>query len=99
VKYQPFAFSRFEVSTIMTFDPVDAEAMRAAWPAFRAFGHVKQFLNPARYPMFKRRLKRVQAPAHPSPPRHARAERRELSDQSPAPDPSPPPSTLTSPDN
>jgi hypothetical protein len=47
---------RFEVSSIMTFDPVDAEAMRAAWPAFRAFGHVKQFLNPARYPMFKRRL-------------------------------------------
>src|SRR5260221_5272808 len=59
---------RFDIASIKTFDPVDAEAMRAAWPAFRAFGHVKQFLNPARYPMFKRRLKRVQAPTHPSPP-------------------------------
>src|SRR5256885_9840552 len=51
----------FDVASIRTFDPVDANAMRAVWPAFRAFGHVKQFLNPGRYAMFKRRLKRVQA--------------------------------------
>jgi hypothetical protein len=51
----------FEVGSIRTFEPVDAEMMRAVWPAFRAFGHVKQFLNPMRYPAFKRRLKGVEA--------------------------------------
>jgi hypothetical protein len=57
----------FDVASIRTFDPVDANAMRAVWPAFRAFGHVKQFLNPGRYAMFKRRLKRVQAPPANTP--------------------------------
>jgi hypothetical protein len=52
----------FEVATLRTFDPLDVEAMRKIWPGFRAFGHVKQYLNPARYPMFKRRLKRVASP-------------------------------------
>jgi hypothetical protein len=53
----------FDVTTLRTFDPFDAEAMRKVWPGFRAFGHVKQYLNPARYSMFKRRLKRVASPA------------------------------------
>jgi hypothetical protein len=52
-----------DVRTIRTFDPLDADAMRKVWPGFRAFGHVKQFLNPTRYPMFKRRLKNVASPA------------------------------------
>lgn len=52
-----------DVASIRTFDPLDVEAMRKAWPSFRAFGHVKQYLNPARYPMFKRRLKNVAQPA------------------------------------
>ena len=52
----------FEPGSFRTFEPVDAEAMRAAWPAFRGFGHVKQHLNPARYPAFVRRLKRVARP-------------------------------------
>ena len=30
--------------------------------SFRAFGHVKQFLNPTLYPKFKRRLKNVASP-------------------------------------
>ena len=57
----------FDIASIRTFDPVDANAMRAVWPAFRYYGHVKQFLNPGRYPMFKRRLKRVQAPPASTP--------------------------------
>jgi len=51
-----------DVASIRTFDPIDVEAMRKAWPSFRAFGHVKQYLNPARYPVFKRRLKNVASP-------------------------------------
>jgi len=49
--------------SIRTFDPLDAGAIRKVWPTFRAFGHIKQFLNPTRYPMFKRRLKNVASPA------------------------------------
>ena len=52
----------FDPDSFQTFDPVDADAMRKAWPAFRRFGHVRQFLNPACYPTFKRRLKNVTAP-------------------------------------
>ena len=51
-----------DVASIRTFEPLDVEAMRKVWPSFRAFGHVKQFLNPARYSMFKRHLKRVASP-------------------------------------
>jgi hypothetical protein len=51
-----------EVASIRTFDPLDLAAMRRAWPSFRAFGHVKQYLNPARYPTFKRRLKNATSP-------------------------------------
>ena len=52
----------FEVTSLRTFEPLDVEAMRKVWPSFRAFGHVKQYLNPVRYPDLKRRLKRVAAP-------------------------------------
>ncbi len=52
----------FDVASIRTFDPLDVEAMRKVWPSFRAFGHVKQFLNPLRYSQFDRRLKNVAAP-------------------------------------
>src|SRR5258708_2527805 len=37
----------FDTASFRTFEPVDADAMRKAWPGFRGFGHVKQFLNPA----------------------------------------------------
>jgi len=52
----------FDVESIRTFDPLDIETMRKVWPGIRAFGHVKQFLNPALYPTFKRRLKHVASP-------------------------------------
>lgn len=52
-----------DVRSIRTFDPIDLGGLRRAWPSFRAFGHVKQFLNPARYATFKRRLKNVASPA------------------------------------
>ena len=50
----------FDPESIRTFDPWDADAMRTVWPGFRAFGHVKQFLNPGNYPLFLRRLNAVQ---------------------------------------
>lgn len=48
--------------SIRTFDPLDADTMRKVWPSFRAFGHVKQFLNPTRYQMLKKYLRNVAAP-------------------------------------
>lgn len=48
-----------DVDSICTFDPVDLTKMRKAWPGMRAFGHVKQHLNPTGYPAFKRRLSNV----------------------------------------
>jgi hypothetical protein len=53
----------FDVDSIRTFDPLDIDAMRKVWPGIGAFGHVKQFLNPALYPKFKRRLKHVESPS------------------------------------
>jgi hypothetical protein len=53
----------FDPRSFRTFDPLDVEAMRKVWPSFRAFGHVKQRLNPTRYSQFKRRLKHVAMPA------------------------------------
>jgi hypothetical protein len=44
---------------IRTLDPLDVEAMRKAWPSFRAFGHVKQHLNPMRYSMLRRRVRKL----------------------------------------
>lgn len=52
----------FDPASFRTFDPLDVHAMRKIWPGFRAFGHVRQFLNPMRYPMLKRRLKNVESP-------------------------------------
>jgi hypothetical protein len=52
----------FEPDSFQTFEPVDVEQMRKAWPRFRGFGHVKQVLNPASYSAFKRRLKEVRTP-------------------------------------
>ena len=49
----------FQPDSFRTFAPVDVEQMRKSWPRFRGFGHVKQSLNPAMYPAFKRRLKDV----------------------------------------
>ena len=51
-----------DVASIRTFDPADLTAMCRAWPGMRAFGHVKQYLNPAGYPAFKRRLTNVIKP-------------------------------------
>jgi hypothetical protein len=48
----------FDPKTIRTFEPLDVGAMRKVWPAFRAFGHVKQFLNPTRYGMFSRKTEK-----------------------------------------
>ena len=53
----------FDPASIRTFEPLGAEALRKAWPSFRAFGRVRRTLNPMRYPMFKRRLKNVASPA------------------------------------
>jgi hypothetical protein len=52
----------FDPRSFRTFEPLDVEAMRKVWPSFRAFGHVKQFLNPTLYPAFKKCLKRVTSP-------------------------------------
>jgi hypothetical protein len=52
-----------DVASIETFEPVDVEAMRKAWPGFRGFGHVKQALNGTCYPIFRRRLKNRARPA------------------------------------
>ena len=51
-----------DVASIRTFDPVDLATMRKSWPGFRAFGHVKQHLNPTNYALFRRRLNNVAAP-------------------------------------
>jgi hypothetical protein len=52
----------FDPASFRTFQPLDVQAMRKIWPAFRAFGHVKQFLNPTLYSTLKRQLKNVQTP-------------------------------------
>ena len=49
-------------ASIRTFAPLDVEAMRKVWPSFRAFGHVKQFLNPTLYAAFEKRLKHAASP-------------------------------------
>ena len=63
----------FDPASIRTFDPLDVDAMRKVWPSFRAFGHVKQFLNPTLYPAFARRLRNVAKPlARPRVPAEKR---------------------------
>ena len=53
----------FEPDSFRTFEPLDVQGMRKVWPSFRAFGHVRQFLNPTLYPKLKRRLRNVRRPA------------------------------------
>lgn len=53
----------FEPASIRTFVPVGRDQLRAVWPEFRNFGHVKQVLSPARYPRFEKQLTNVAAPA------------------------------------
>jgi hypothetical protein len=52
----------FDPESIRTFRPVDRDELRAVWPEFRNFGHVKQHLNPKHYPAFEKRLADVEAP-------------------------------------
>lgn len=52
----------FDPKSFRKFDPLDVQAMRKVWPSFRGFGHVKQFLNPTLYPVFRRQLKHVASP-------------------------------------
>jgi hypothetical protein len=52
----------FDPASFSTFAPLDVAAMRKVWPSFRAFGHVKQYLNPTMYSKFKRQLKNVRSP-------------------------------------
>jgi hypothetical protein len=52
----------FDPESFRIFDPLDVAAMRKVWSSFRAFGHVKQYLNPTLYSQFKRRLKNVKLP-------------------------------------
>jgi hypothetical protein len=52
----------FDTTFFRTFDPLDLTAMRKVWPSFRAFGHVKQYLNPTLYRQFKRLLRNVKSP-------------------------------------
>ena len=57
----------FDPASIRTFEPLDVQAMRKAWPSFRGFGHVKQFLNPTLYRAFTKRLKHVKSPSRQKP--------------------------------
>jgi hypothetical protein len=52
----------FDVTSIRTFEPVGPDKVRHIWPEFRSFGHVKQFLNPAKYPAFVKQLVGVVGP-------------------------------------
>jgi len=48
-----------EVGSVRTFEPVDVEGMRKVWAGFRGYGHVKQWLNPTLYGVFRRGLRKV----------------------------------------
>jgi hypothetical protein len=52
----------FDAKTIKVFNPVDAHGVRKVWPKFQGFSHVRQSLNPKRYPAFERSLKGVESP-------------------------------------
>jgi len=51
-----------DAASIRTFDALDVNAMRKIWLRFRAFGHVKQRLNPTVFEDFEKSLKNVQSP-------------------------------------
>ena len=48
-----------EAGSIRTFEPIDGAGMRRVWAGFGRFGHVKQRLNAACYPAFRRRLRGI----------------------------------------
>ena len=52
----------FDPASFRTFAPLDVAAMRRVWPGFRAFGHVKQHLNPTLHSKFTRRLRDISQP-------------------------------------
>jgi hypothetical protein len=52
----------FDPRSIRIFQPVGPDDVRSTWPEFRHFGHVKQYLDPARYPAFEKQLVDVVAP-------------------------------------
>jgi hypothetical protein len=52
----------FDVKSIRIFRPVGPDEVRAIWPEFRHFGHVKQYLDPTNYPAFEKQLVGVVAP-------------------------------------
>jgi hypothetical protein len=56
----------FDPKSIRTFQPVGPDEVRAIWPEFRRFGHVKQYLDPANYPAFEKQLIGVATPAESS---------------------------------
>jgi hypothetical protein len=53
---------QFDPKSFCVFEPLDLEAMRKIWPSFRAFGHVKQYLNPAMHAKFRRKLREIASP-------------------------------------
>jgi len=52
----------FDAKSIRVFKPVGPDEVRDIWPEFKSFGHVKQFLDPAGYPAFEKRLETLVAP-------------------------------------
>jgi hypothetical protein len=56
----------FDAKSIRIFQPVGRDDVRAIWPEFRNFGHVKQYLDPAKYPAFEKQLVGVAAPEESS---------------------------------
>jgi hypothetical protein len=56
----------FDAKSIRVFQPVGPEVVRAIWPEFRYFGHVKQYLDAANYPAFEKQLVGVVAPQESS---------------------------------
>jgi hypothetical protein len=68
----------FEPDSIRTFTPIDLDGIRAAWPRFRAFGHVKQYLNPECYPAFLKQLKQLKSPTTSNKTAARRAKRVEI---------------------
>lgn len=56
----------FDPKSIRIFQPVGPDEVRAIWPEFRSFGHVKQYLDPTNYSAFEKQLIGVVAPEESS---------------------------------
>jgi hypothetical protein len=52
----------FDVTSIMTFKPVEANILKDIWPSFKGFNQVRQELDPLNYLEFEKRLERVMRP-------------------------------------